>query len=114
MSLIAPPLPSKENVAHRLAQSHFSIEPGMTQIFRIKCSSNTEEVDPFEPVKLLEVNSNTVESGIRPIHFGAHPAAGMLYPSVIIEITPAELAALSQGGLRLPNGWLLDREIQRS
>ena len=59
----------------------------MTQIFRITGSSDGE-FRPNEPIKLLEVNENTVPAGIMPIQFGPSPASGLNYPTIIVEVTP--------------------------
>ncbi len=53
---------SMEEVARELAQVHFGLEPGMKRIFRLlKRSEN--DLDFKEPVKLLEVNADTVAAG---------------------------------------------------
>ena len=59
----------------------------MTQIFRITDRAEAEVVRA-QPIKLLEVNQNTVESGIMPLHFGPAPASGTPLSSIIIEVTP--------------------------
>ena len=45
------------------------------------------EVVRAEPIKLLEVNENTVAAGVMPLYFGPAPASGIPYPSVIVEVT---------------------------
>ncbi len=103
---------SKEAVVQRVAEAHYELEPGMQRIVRLEGTSQ-EETDPKEPVKLLEVNEDTVPAGIRPLFFGAHPASGVFYPIVIIELTPAEFEEVRRDPSRLPNRWRLGREIPR-
>ena len=74
-------MPTKDEEAMALAQKHYLVEAGMTQIFRITGDA-AAEVTPAEPIKLLEVNEYTVPSGILPIHFGpSRPRACAIRPS---------------------------------
>src|SRR5208337_4589158 len=82
-------MPTKDEEAMTLAQKHYEIEAGLMQIFRITGSAEVE-LRPLEPIMLLEVNENTVPSGIMPIQFGPSPASGLYYPSIILEVTPDE------------------------
>ena len=59
---------------------------------------------------MLEVNSATVAVGIEPIGFGVDPGSGIHYPSKIVEITRGEFEQLTQGRLKLPNGWTIGEE----
>lgn len=102
----------REAVARELAHKHYEIESGLTHVFWITSPSETE-LNPTEPIKLLEVNENTVPSGIMPIQFGPSPASGVYYPSVIVEVTPHEYARIQTGDLRLPEGWDLGEEIPK-
>jgi len=92
----------------QLAQKHYQIEEGITDIFHITDQFSVEIV---RPIKLLEVNQNTVPSGIMPIQFGADPASGIPFPSVILEVTPEEFHEIKLGKLRLPNGWGIGERI---
>ena len=95
-----------------LAQRHYELESGLTQIFRI-----TDQAEPSvvraEPIKLLEVNENTVESGIMPLHFGPAPASGIPYSSIIVEVTPNEFERIRSHELKLPEGWEIGEELPR-
>ncbi len=99
---------SKDVVAKRLARKHFEIEGGLTHIFRI---TGTAEASDSEPIKLLEVNEATVPSGVMPLHFGAAPASGIPYPSVIVEVTPEEYEKIVAQTVKLPKGWLIGEEL---
>ena len=105
----------KEEVAFRLAQSHFAVEPGILKIFRL-LNEEARENEPGEPVKLLEVNDDTIPVGIRPVYFRPHSASGIVFPSAIVEITPEEFAQLGCGdnAHRLPPGWRIGYPIERS
>jgi hypothetical protein len=97
---------SKDEEALELARKHYEIEPGMTRIFRLTGSAEVES-RPNEPIKLLEINENTVPSGIMPIWFGPFPAAGLHHSSIILEVTPDEFDKIQERRLELPNGWQL-------
>jgi hypothetical protein len=101
---------AKERAAKRLAQAHFLVEPGITRIFRLECDT---EQRPEEPIKLLEVNANTIAAGIVPVQFGPDAETGISFRSIIVEIAPDEYATLAVGRLRLPNGWRLGHEFRR-
>ena len=103
---------SKHAVAQRLAEAHYSIEPAIELIVQL-LTSPEREADEKEPIKLLEVNENTTAEGIRPLFFGAHPASGIFYPSVIIEVTPGEYEQIQASPELLPNGWRLGQEFAK-
>jgi len=80
----------------------------------IRCSAAAAiEINPIEPIKLLEVNKDTVSSGVMPLHFGPAPASGILFPSVIVEVTPEEFKRIKAKDLLLPSGWFLDAELPK-
>ena len=65
----------KQETARLLARKHFQIEPGITRIFSIREKPEYEAL-ASTPIKLLEVNAETVASGVLPLHFGPAPASG--------------------------------------
>jgi hypothetical protein len=94
--------------ADALARAHFEVEPGLRAIYRL------EGPDPNDlRIKLLEVNEQTVPTGIVPVGFAAHPPSGLHYPSVVIEVTPQEYEAIQQGQLSLPAGWEVRGSYER-
>jgi hypothetical protein len=103
---------SKDEVAEALAQAHYAVEAGVLRVVRLVAAPQ-QESDPREPIKLLEVNENTTAEGIRPIYFGARPASGITYPSVIIEVTPEEFDQIRQDPSLLPNEWRLGDEYPK-
>jgi hypothetical protein len=103
---------SKDAAARRLALTHFEIEDGLTHIFRITGPAEVEE-NESEPIKLLEVNEATVPSGVMPLHFGAAPARGIPYPSIIVEVTPDEFEQIIAQAVKLPKGWAIGEELPK-
>ena len=102
----------KAAVAAELARKHYQAEVGLQRIFRLTGSAEVE-VRPVEPIKLLEVNANTVASGVMPISFGPSPASGVPYPSVIVEVSPEEYVKIQTQELKLPKGWLIGEEMPK-
>ena len=105
-------MPTKDEAAAALARKHYQIETGMTQIFRLTGSADVE-FRPNEPIKLLEVNENTVPAGIMPIQFGPSPASGLSFSSIIVEVTPDEFQKIQNRQLELPHGWTVGEPIPR-
>jgi hypothetical protein len=96
-----------------LARAHYAHEPGITEIFAIFANAASEAL-PSEPIKLLEVNQNTIPSGIMPLGFDPAPASGVPFPSIIIEVTPDELEKIRRQELTLPDGWNLGPLVPRT
>ena len=101
---------SKDEAARYLARIHFEVEPGMTHIFRVR-GSEEAELREKEPLKLLEVNEDTVPAGVLPLYFSARP--DIPFPMVIIEITPDEYRKVAAAELNLPKDWRLAEELPR-
>ena len=101
-------MPTKDETARFLADAHFMMDHGITRIFRIV---ETDESNDTRPVKLLEVNPMTIEAGIPPVGMTADPAHSVFYSSVVVEITPNEYERLIHGELELPHGWRLGPEL---
>jgi hypothetical protein len=102
----------KDQVAKKLADKHFDLEPGITRIFKLRAEPALEEMSGT-PIKLLEVNVDTPPSGIMPLYFGPVPSSGINYPSVIVEVTPDEFEKIQLHELKLPNGWMIGEEFPR-
>ena len=94
--------PNKYQAAKALADAHYAVDPGITAIFRLEGPPSLES-DPREPIKLLEVNSNSAPLGIRPVFFGAD--SNIPFPSIVVDIAPEEYRDILAGKLPLPNGW---------
>jgi hypothetical protein len=102
----------KAAVAKELAKRHFQAEAGLQTIIRLTGSAEVE-VRHAEPIKLLEVNTNAIPSGVLPISFGPAPASGITYPSTIVEVSPEEFAKIKTQELKLPHGWILGEELPK-
>ena len=102
----------RAEVARELAKKHYEIESGITQIIRFTDPADAM-FDRTEPIKLLEVNENTVASGVMPLYFGPAPASGIPYSSVIVEVTPDEYKKIQSNDLKLPAGWIDREEMSR-
>jgi hypothetical protein len=101
-------MPTKDETAQSLADSHFALDDGVRRIFRIL---ESDEGNDLRPVKLLEVSATTTEAGISPVGFSADPARNVFYSSVIIEVSPKEIESLQRGKLQLPYDWRLGDEL---
>jgi hypothetical protein len=101
-----------DDEAKTLAEKHYVIEVGVSDIIQLRPES-TSDNGHEKKIGLLEVNLNTVPSGIMPIEFGPAPASGIHYPSVIIEVTPDEFEQIKSKQLPLPLGWSLGDSIPR-
>jgi hypothetical protein len=105
-------MPTKEEALRILAEAHYDLEPEITQIYRLKAKPEQEQL-AAEPIKLLQINGATIPSGVMPLRFGALPDRGIPFPSVIVEVTPAEFQKIKASELPLPKGWTLGDEIPR-
>lgn len=94
------PVKNKDDYARQLAAAHSEWDRGVSKVVRLV---SDREGDAEEPIKLLELNMHTVEAGILPVYFG--PSDDFPYPSVIVEVTPAEFSKVANGESQLPDGW---------
>jgi hypothetical protein len=102
----------KHEVARRLANAHYAIEPGILRIFKLRETPEFEAL-ASTPIKLLEINTNTTSSGVMPLYFGPAPASGIPFASVIVEVTPDEFDRIESAQLKLPDGWVIDSELPK-
>ena len=86
--------------ARELAAAHLRQEDTISRIVRLVSG---READADEPLKILEVNSETFPSGIVPIYFGTSDSFPV--PTILIEITDEEFEKLQRNELRLPEDW---------
>lgn len=100
-------MPDKDKIARQLAEAHKEVEATITRIVRIIAPN---EADLGEPIKLLEVNTAVMPSGIWPIAFTPDPPH-IPYGSVVIEVTPDEYEEIRSQRLSLPSGWSLGDEL---
>lgn len=100
-------MPDKDEIAQVLADAHRNVETTITRIIRIV---GPNEADDREPIKLLEVNTAAMASGIWPIAFSPDPPT-IPYGSVVVEVSPDEYEAIIRKQLSLPSGWDLGPEL---
>jgi len=105
---------TKDEEARFLAEAHYQLEDSLSEIYWMVGPDEAERA-PTEPIKLLEVNANTVPSGVLPLGFGPSPASGLHYSSIIVEVTPDEFQKIRSGSedFRLPHGWTIGPLIPR-
>jgi hypothetical protein len=96
-------MPTKEEVVTLLAAQHFRLEPDLSRVVRIVSS---DENEPDEPIKLLEVNAATIATG-NVEAFGFPPTPAVPFATLIAEVTPEEYARIESREIRLPQGWSL-------
>lgn len=96
---------TKHEAAKRLAATHFRIDPGVVKIVELVGDHRSDAI------RLLEVNEETAEDGIYPFHFDADPPRGVVFPTVLIEVTPHEFEQIQRGQLPLPYGWRLGGDL---
>jgi len=99
---------SIQEAAERLARSHYKVDPGIQAVYRL------DGPDPNDRrIKLLEVNEQTIPAGIVPVGFPPHPATGLHFQSVVIEVTPGEYERIRRRDLKLPDGWTIGDLYER-
>ena len=97
----------KDEIAQKLIEWHFEVEPEITKVYRFIAPN--EESDS-EPIKLLEVTEATLTAGyVMPFGFGA--TEEFPYRSVIATITPEEMQQIESLEIPLPTGWDLEAAI---
>lgn len=97
--------------AERLAQIHYQSE-STSEVYVTRASLEAED-HADQPIELLEVDEDTIPTGVVPLHFGPLPESGIAYSSTIIEVTPEEYRQIEKGELPLPEGWEERRLIPR-
>ena len=103
---------SREDTAVVLAKAHMEVDPSIRIVYRIRVGDEREG-DFATTIHLLEVTEMTPEAGIVPVGFGPRKQDGLLYPSVVVQITPSELERIQAGSLALPGEWRLDDQPLR-
>jgi hypothetical protein len=113
-------MPNRDEEAKELARRHYAVEIGLKDIFVLRDTAVATIVrggetaaGNDETIKLLEVNENTVPSGVVPIEFGPAPASGIHFSSVIVEVTPEEFQRIRNQELPLPNGWEIGEHVEK-
>ena len=103
---------SKDEAARELARLGYEVESELAHVYRVPVPPGTE-VDPAEPIKLLEVNAATVPFGVMPLRFAPAASIGIPYATIMVEVTPDEFELLTKHELHLPDGWKIGNLIPR-
>ena len=94
-------MPTKDEIAQKLIDWHFEVEPEITEVYRFIAP---DEDNVSEPIKLLEVTEATMTVGsVMPFGFGA--TEEIPYRSVVATITPEEMQQIINREIPLPKGW---------
>ena len=97
-------MPTKDEIAKKLIDWHFEVEPEITEVYRFIAADEDNEL---EPIKLLEVTEATMTVGsVMPFGFGA--TEEIPYRSVVATITPEEMQQIKSLEIPLPSGWDLE------
>lgn len=101
----------KEKQAVELAHRHYVLEEGLEAVYQLKPTNVAPE--GVKTIGLLEVNKDTIPSGVVPLFFG--PTKTYQYPTLIIEMTPDEFEQMKRGddSVRLPPEWELGTIIEK-
>ena len=83
----------KLRTALSVAEAHSKIDSDVKQVYLLE-SSDEDENDRNEPIKLLEVVEGTLEVGVEPIGFAADPERGRGYRLLIVEVSPREFDSI--------------------
>lgn len=90
---------SVNDVAKELAKAHKAADPDIEQIYLVEDPKGSE-------VRLVEVSKTVGNTGtVMPFRFAARPDLGVHYPSVIVLLSPEELALVNDRELSLPDAW---------
>ncbi len=92
----------KQEAVDRLVQWQFASDPGLLLVYRAIAA---DEDDPLEPIKLLAVSEDAMETEDFTA-FGFAPTKEFPYRTIIAEVTPVGLARLVEAG-KLPPVWNL-------
>ena len=102
----------KDEEARKLAEAHYEVEVGITQIFRITRSAEAE-VLPNEPIKLLEVNENTIPVGIMPLASARRRRMAFIIRRSSSRSLRRSSKEFSPRNSPLPDGWTISDLVPR-
>jgi len=102
---------TKLETAKEIAKFHYDIDDDMRHIFLL---GPVREDDPHEPIKLLEVVDNAVESWIMPVSFPSNAGLGLPYPHMIVELSPREFERIDPANIPFRGKtWAIVEELPR-
>lgn len=86
-------------VARRIADQSFESEDGVEAVYYVrvgKSHGNHWGGWTVSPIILVQVNGEAIPAGVVPLAFSAAPKAGIEFPYVIIDVTPAEFTGIKK------------------
>ena len=93
----------RQQMAERYARRHFTTDAGVMKIYYLPTNA------PPREIRLLEVNKLIAEmSPAEPVDFGVDIDGAGAHTLFVLDVTPAQWAAVQRGELSLPAGWTLD------
>ncbi len=99
---------NKDKIAKDLVDWYFEVDPTTSAVYRF-ISEN--EDSPEEPLKLLKVDDETLETGqVDAFLFPGTTEAP--YDTAIAIVTPAEMVRIEAGEIALPREWNLSKAIK--
>jgi hypothetical protein len=102
---------TKLETAKDLAKFHYEIDEDLRHVFLL---GPVREDDPHEPIKLLEVEENAVESWIMPVAFPANLGKGIPFPYYIVQLSPREFSRLDPANIAFRGEtWTVVEELPR-
>ena len=97
----------RDQMARWYARQHRQIDPGIVQVHYLLTGSPDQEIRFLEINHLLgEMNDEALEA----VDFGVDTGADQEHKLVVMDVTPAQWAAITHQRLALPTGWSLDGE----
>jgi len=93
----------RDIMANWYARRHLETDSGVEQIYYLPRNA------PPREIRFLEVNRLISEMGNpEPIDFGVDIGGTDAHTLIVLDVTPAQWAAIQGGKMSLPDGWTLD------
>jgi hypothetical protein len=98
---------NRDAITRAFGEKQYEFGEHITQVYSI--NSDGDFQNPSTPIRILQVNTETIPIGLQPIRFGPSPASGIEHPYVIIEVTPDEFTKVQkrEEPYVLPYAWTL-------
>ena len=106
------PEEERDAITRSFGEKQYEFGQHITKVYSIN-SDRDDFRNTSTPIRILQVNSETIPTGVLPLRFGPVPALGIHHPYVIVEITPDEFTKVEKKEMPLPHGWTLGRLIPK-
>jgi hypothetical protein len=102
---------TKVEIAREIARFHFDVDEDLRRVFLL---GPVREEDPDEPIKLLEVEEDAVESWIMPVSFPSNNDMSGPYPFMIVQLSPREFERIDPANIPFRGEtWTIVEELPR-